>query len=95
MHWHTCVSDTFVHYVTLTVTCVFGESRLDRPYREQQQPNEDLAEGSCGYRWRTAKHYHGTKYFLTVVEEYSSYCDIMPVQQKSAIPQELINVIAE
>jgi hypothetical protein len=36
----------------------------------------------------------GERYFLTVVEEYSGYVDIIPVQQKSSIAQELINVIA-
>jgi len=36
----------------------------------------------------------GERYFLTVVEEYSGYVDIIPVLQKSSIAQELINVIA-
>jgi transposase InsO family protein len=36
----------------------------------------------------------GERYFLTVVEEYSGYVDIIPVQQKSSIAHELINVIA-
>lgn len=36
----------------------------------------------------------GERYFLTVVEEYSSYIDVIPVQQKSSIAQELISVIA-
>jgi hypothetical protein len=33
------------------------------------------------------------RYFLTVVDEYSSYCEVIPVQQKSSIAQELIAVI--
>lgn len=37
----------------------------------------------------------GERYFLTVVEEFSSYCNIIPVKQKSAIAQELIHVIAK
>ena len=36
----------------------------------------------------------GERYFLTVVEEYSGYVDVIPVLQKSSIAQELINVIA-
>jgi hypothetical protein len=37
----------------------------------------------------------GERYFLTVLEEFSCYCEIIPVQQKSAIAQELIHVIAK
>ncbi len=35
----------------------------------------------------------GERYFLTVVEEYSGYVEIVPVQHKSSIAQELIDVI--
>ncbi len=35
----------------------------------------------------------GERYFLTVVEEYSGYVDVIPVQQKSSIAHELISVI--
>lgn len=36
----------------------------------------------------------GERHFLSLVDEYSSYCQIIPIHQKSAITQELINVIA-
>jgi transposase InsO family protein len=35
----------------------------------------------------------GERYFLTIVEEYSGYVEVVPVQQKSSIAQELIDVI--
>ena len=35
----------------------------------------------------------GERYFLTVVDECSGYCEVVPVQHKSSVAQELINVI--
>lgn len=35
----------------------------------------------------------GERYFLTVVDEFSSYCEVIPVQHKSSIAHELIAVI--
>ena len=35
----------------------------------------------------------GERYFVTAVEEFSNYCEVLPVQLKSSIPGELIQLL--